>query len=279
MIGADKLWGADARDRRQRDEDRDHRRRPRRAPPLLRPAGFSYPPGFPKGPDEATTPKVIVQRTFAPGSPATASTRRSPFDPEKGRSTPRTSPGSPPATTAPQAGNAPPLGRRAERVPRQLQGADDPDAGLRPRRQLGRDRRGDRGGRRRRDGRDQPLARRARGRAVARHRRHGDRGCRDGRRRAGDRGRQRLRRVRLRLGQLAGERARAITVAATTDDRDDRRLLVGRADAGLAAAEARRQRAGRRDHLVAARPTRAARGARSTARAWRRRTSRAASRS
>src|SRR6185503_16681281 len=37
--------------------------------PFLSPAGFSYPPGFPKGPSGSTTPKVIVARGFAgPGA-------------------------------------------------------------------------------------------------------------------------------------------------------------------------------------------------------------------
>jgi subtilisin family serine protease len=39
------------------------------AHPFLSPVGFSYPPGFPKGPSGATTPKVIVARGFAgPGA-------------------------------------------------------------------------------------------------------------------------------------------------------------------------------------------------------------------
>ena len=33
--------------------------------PFLDPTGFSYPPGFPKGPSGSTTPKVIVARGFA----------------------------------------------------------------------------------------------------------------------------------------------------------------------------------------------------------------------
>jgi minor extracellular serine protease Vpr len=37
--------------------------------PFLRPAGFAYPPGFPKGPGGGTSPKVIVARGFAgPGA-------------------------------------------------------------------------------------------------------------------------------------------------------------------------------------------------------------------
>jgi len=40
--------------------------------PFLRPDGFSYPPGFPKGPSGSTTPKVIVARGFAgPGANST----------------------------------------------------------------------------------------------------------------------------------------------------------------------------------------------------------------
>src|SRR5581483_10607649 len=39
--------------------------------PFLSPAGFAYPPGFPKGDTSHTTPKVIVARDFpAPGAGA-----------------------------------------------------------------------------------------------------------------------------------------------------------------------------------------------------------------
>ena len=50
-----------------------------------------------------------------------------------------------------------------------------------------------------------------------------------------------------------GERPRRDHRRGDDDDRPDRRLLLGRPDPGLAAAEARRERARRRDHLVAAR--------------------------
>jgi len=44
------------------------------------PAGFKYPPGYPKGQTKYTTPKVIVQRTFtAPGQ--TSAAAHLPFDP------------------------------------------------------------------------------------------------------------------------------------------------------------------------------------------------------
>jgi subtilisin family serine protease len=50
------------------------------AHPYFNPAGFSYPPGFPKGQTQYTTPKVIVQRAFpAPGE--TWKYADTPFDP------------------------------------------------------------------------------------------------------------------------------------------------------------------------------------------------------
>ena len=228
--------------------------------PFFDPTGLSYPPGFPKGQTQFTTPKVIVQRTFAPPSPPTGSTRRRPFDPSRtARSTPRTSPASRRATTTPRtatislSGVAPSayLGNyKALTIP-------TPGFGL--------------------DGNSAEIAAAIEA-AVA-----------DG-----------MNVINLSLGEPEVEPSRdivvhaiegaaqagvvpvvaagndfdqfgygsisspanapdAITVAATTDDRDDRRLLLGRPDPGLAAAQARRQRPGRRDHLVAARPTRAAR--------------------
>jgi subtilisin family serine protease len=48
--------------------------------PYFNPSGFQYPPGFPKGQTNYTTPKVIVQRTFAPPSP-TWKYANTPFDP------------------------------------------------------------------------------------------------------------------------------------------------------------------------------------------------------
>ena len=44
------------------------------------PAGYAYPPGFPKGQTAYTTPKVIVARAFAPASTQHANARL-PFDP------------------------------------------------------------------------------------------------------------------------------------------------------------------------------------------------------
>jgi subtilisin family serine protease len=47
--------------------------------PFFNPAGYSYPPGFPKGQRAYTTPKVIVARAFAPATPRYAGARL-PFD-------------------------------------------------------------------------------------------------------------------------------------------------------------------------------------------------------
>ena len=47
--------------------------------PFFNPAGYSYPPGFPKGQTAYTTPKVIVARAFAPPTPRYPPARL-PFD-------------------------------------------------------------------------------------------------------------------------------------------------------------------------------------------------------
>jgi subtilisin family serine protease len=80
LIGADQLWGPELATAGQglkiaildQGIDRTHQ--------FFDPAGYSYPPGFPKGDTRYTSPKVIVARAFAP-----ASTRwryaRLPYDP------------------------------------------------------------------------------------------------------------------------------------------------------------------------------------------------------
>ena len=130
---------------------------------------------------------------------------------------------------------------------------------------------GDRGGGRRRDGRDQPLARRARDRAEPRHRRQGDRRRGRGGRRPGHRRRQRLRRLRPRLGRLAGERAARDHRRRREEVARDRAASPRRARRRLAADEARRHGA-RRDVLSSV-PPREASGPPGAGRAWRRRTS------
>jgi subtilisin family serine protease len=80
QIGADKLWGptfATAGNGMKIaviDDGLDATN------PYFNPSGFQYPPGFPKGQTKYTTPKVIVQRTFAPPSP-TWKYANTPFDP------------------------------------------------------------------------------------------------------------------------------------------------------------------------------------------------------
>ena len=172
------------------------------------PAGFTYPAGFPKGNAQFTTPKVIVAKAFAPlqarmevREHAVRPGELRPRDERRGhrRRRPRH------ARDGPERPRAR-IRHRAERVPRQLQGAHRADGRLRARRQLAGDREGDRGSRQGRHGRDQPLARRARDRADAGHRRAGDQQRRRRGRRPGDRGRQRLRRRGQGLGRLARQR-------------------------------------------------------------------------
>ena len=49
--------------------------------PFFSPAGYAYPPGFPKGQTAYTTPKVIVARSLTPPNPRSAKARL-PFDPD-----------------------------------------------------------------------------------------------------------------------------------------------------------------------------------------------------
>src|SRR5882672_5665775 len=81
QIGADKLWGlptfATAGNGMKIaiiDDGLDA------SNPYFNPNGFQYPPGFPKGQTQFATQKVIVQRTFAPPSPAWKFAN-TPFDP------------------------------------------------------------------------------------------------------------------------------------------------------------------------------------------------------
>jgi subtilisin family serine protease len=80
LIGADKLWGPDLATAGQgmkigildQGIDPSH--------PFFDPAGYAYPPGFPKGDPRYTTPKVIVARAFAPAS-TTWKYAKLPYDP------------------------------------------------------------------------------------------------------------------------------------------------------------------------------------------------------
>jgi subtilisin family serine protease len=80
QVGADKLWGLSFETAGNGMKigiiddgvEADH--------PYFDASGFQYPPGFPKGQTQLATPKVIVQRTFTPPSPAWKYAS-SPFDP------------------------------------------------------------------------------------------------------------------------------------------------------------------------------------------------------
>ena len=149
-------------------------------------------------------------RTPAPGR----TSRRSSRSTARRRSTARTSQASPPATPDTCApGRRRPsadlraLGHRAEGLHRQLPRLQRPDAG-RPHRRVAGDRGGVRADGQGRHGRHQLLRRRPRSRAAQRRPDRGDEQRRGGGRRAGDRSGQRPRRLRLRLGRLAGHGAR-----------------------------------------------------------------------
>jgi len=79
QIGADRLWGPDFSTAGNGmkiaviDDGVDA------GNPYFNPSGFQYPPGFPKGQTQAATPKVIVQRTFAPKTSYRFA--NTPFDP------------------------------------------------------------------------------------------------------------------------------------------------------------------------------------------------------
>jgi len=80
LIGADQLWGPDLATAGEGmkigilDQGIDH------SHPFFNPAGYSYPPGFPKGDTRYTSPKVIVARAFAPPN-ATWKYAKLPYDP------------------------------------------------------------------------------------------------------------------------------------------------------------------------------------------------------
>jgi subtilisin family serine protease len=80
VIGADKLWGSNLSTAGEGikigviDDGVDARH------VFFDPSSFSYPSGFPKGLTTKTTPKVIVQRVFAPSSPSYP-LAKAPFDP------------------------------------------------------------------------------------------------------------------------------------------------------------------------------------------------------
>ena len=82
QIGADKLWGPNLATAGNGMKIGIIDDGLQATHPYFNPAGYAYPPGFPKGQTQYTTPKVIVQRTFAPASPSYANANL-PFDPKQ----------------------------------------------------------------------------------------------------------------------------------------------------------------------------------------------------
>ncbi len=80
QIGADKLWGPNFATAGNGMKIAVIDDGLQASHPYFNPNGFQYPPGFPKGQTQYTTPKVIVQRTFAPALPAWKYAN-DPFDP------------------------------------------------------------------------------------------------------------------------------------------------------------------------------------------------------
>ncbi len=80
QIGADKLWGPNFTTAGNGMKIGIIDDGLQASHPYFNPNGYQYPPGFPKGQTQYTTPKVIVQRTFAPLLPAWKYAN-DPFDP------------------------------------------------------------------------------------------------------------------------------------------------------------------------------------------------------
>ena len=138
------------------------------AHPVLQPVGLLLPGRLPEGEHRYTTPKVIVARAF-PRLRRTGSTPDRPFDPLYSIHATHV------AGIAAGDYDTPTGARRRSAIsgiaPKAYLGnykaLTVPDRRFRPRRELARDRQGDRPGRDGRDERHQPLHRRARGRAAA----------------------------------------------------------------------------------------------------------------
>jgi subtilisin family serine protease len=81
QIGADKLWGPNFSTAGNGMKIAIIDDGLQATHPYFNANGFQYPPGFPKGQTQYATPKVIVERTFAPPSP-TWKYANVPFDPD-----------------------------------------------------------------------------------------------------------------------------------------------------------------------------------------------------
>ena len=266
--------GPDARHRGPGREDRDHRLGDRRRPSLLRPGRLRDAGRISEGPgalhdgegdrraglraeerDRRERARRVLGRRLEPRHARRRDRRRKCG--HAGRRRP--------------AG----LGRRAARVPRQLQGVRRDGLRAEPERELACDRGRDRGRRRGRDGRDQLLGRRAGDRAEPRHRRARARCGSRSRRRAGRRRRKRLQRLRRGLRLVAGQLRRARSRSAPSRSAAARRR--GRTPSSPPSAR-RRSRCGSsptspHPASTCSRPSREAAGRHSRERAWPRRTS------
>ena len=169
--------GPDARDRGRRDQDRRDRRRRRPDASVLLAGRLLDARRLPEG-QRGLHDGEGDRRALVPAPGRQLALREAALRPAgvgarhaRGRDRGRR----PRHDRAGAGGHGAGLGDRAARVHRQLPDRDDPDERPRARRQLARDRGGDRAGSPRRHERDQPLVRRAGDHAVARHRRAGDR--------------------------------------------------------------------------------------------------------
>ena len=211
------------------------------------PTGYAMPPGFPKGQQRFTTAKVIVARVFAPKSATAPSARVAFSDDDSSHGTHVAGIAAGNADTSTGQGRVSGVAPRA--YPRQLQGVRHDGLRAEPECELTGDRRRDRSSRRRWNGRDQLLGRRAGDRAKPGHRRARTRRSCCRRRRTGRRSRERLQRSRRRLRIVPRQLVTRHQRRRSRDQRqpgheDTRRVLVGRTDDDLTAPQARRGGAG-----------------------------------
>ena len=142
LIGADQLWGAPLFDTAGNgikigiiDDGVDQ------AHPFFNPSGYTMPPGFPKGNTTYTTAKVIVARAFSPPTNTWKYAKHALRPDRVGACDARRRDRGRRLLAGRDPRPRPALGRRAERLSRQLQGADRPDRELRAERERARDRR------------------------------------------------------------------------------------------------------------------------------------------
>ena len=244
--------GVDARHCGAGSEDRDHRLGDRPRSPVLRSDRIHDAPGLSEGSAalhhrEGDRRSRVRSEKWRHGSERTIGLQRGRLESRHARRRHRS------RERRHRDGPGARLGRRASRIPRQLQGLRRDRLGPQPERELTRDRCRDRGCSRGRHGRHQLLGRRARDRAEPGYRRARARcGC-CSRSRASGCGGERLQRLRRRLGLVAGQLGRGDQRRRRRDQPDDAHacgVLVRRPDDDLASAQAGRRRARRRRALL-----------------------------